>query len=166
MSIDENRVETESTVHDQKLITLTRGPVGIAGLVVAAGIIGFLNGSLGIAVGGVVLAIGLVTPAPLAFGVGVAGLLVSTDSSLVPLTIGGIALASVFVDQAMTSPTDSNLLAAIGLIGVILAGVTGALLTVWPIPIVAVTITLGVAGSVYLIHRYERVTLGLVSDIQ
>lgn len=166
MSSDENRTETEKTANNQKLITLTRGPVGIAGLVVTAGIIGYLNGSLGIAVGGAVLAIGLVTPAPLAFGVGVAGLLVSSEPSLVPLIIGGIALAGVFVDQAMTSPTDTDLLAAIGLIGGVLAGVTAALLTVWSVPIVAVTVTLGVAGSVYLIHRYEQVTLGLVSDTQ
>jgi len=41
---------------------------------------------------------------------------------------------------------------------------TYSLLAVWSLPAVTVGLVLSVALIMYAIHRYERVTLGLVSD--
>jgi len=53
--------------------------------------------------------------------------------------------------------------AAAGISLMIGAG-TYSLLAVWSLPAVTVGLVLSVALIMYAIHRYERVTLGLVSD--
>jgi len=53
--------------------------------------------------------------------------------------------------------------AAAGISLMIGAG-TYSLLAVWSLPAVTVGLVLSVALIMYAIHRYERTTLGLVSD--
>jgi len=60
-------------------------------MVIAAGVIAVLNGAVGLAVGGAVVALGLITAAPVAFGAGVAGLLISPEIDPVLHTIGALA---------------------------------------------------------------------------
>jgi len=83
--------------HPERVVglTLTRRPVRIAGMVIAAGVIAVLNGAVGLAVGGAVVALGLITAAPVAFGGGVAGLLISPEIDPVLHTIGALALLAV-----------------------------------------------------------------------
>lgn len=147
-------------------LVLRRGRVGIIGLGVTAGLIGLVDGLSGMLVGAVVLGIGLVTPAPVAFGIGVAGLLMSSGLSPVVTALSGVALFSVLLDHDDAPLGDSQFLirVVIAASGLLLG--TGLLLSVWSLQAVTVAVSCVVAFCVYLIHRYERVTLGLVPDQQ
>ena len=145
-------------------LTLTRRPVRIAGMVIAAGVIAVLNGAVGLAVGGAVVALGLITAAPVAFGAGVAGLLISPEIDPVLHTIGALALLAVLVDPAVGTPTGRRALVAAAGISLMIGAGTYSLLAVWSLPAFTVGLVLSVALIMYAIHRYERVTLGLVSD--
>jgi len=134
-------------------------------MVIAAGVIAVLNGAVGLAVGGAVVALGLITAAPVAFGgAGVAGLLISPEIDPVLHTIGALALLAVLVDPAVGTPTGRRALVAAAGISLMIGAGTYSLLAVWSLPAVTVGLVLSVALIMYAIHRYERVTLGLVSD--
>jgi len=134
-------------------------------MVIAAGVIAVLNGAVGLAVGGAVVALGLITAAPVAFGAGVAGLFDQPrDRSRLAHDRGACLLLAVLVDPAVGTPTGRRALVAAAGISLMIGAGTYSLLAVWSLPAVTVGLVLSVALIMYAIHRYERVTLGLVSD--
>lgn len=166
MAADETPAVTDASESERLVtgLTPTRRPVRIAGLVIAAAVIALLNGAVGLAIGGAVIAVGLVTAAPVAFGAGVAGLLISPEIDPVLHAVGALALLAVLVDPAVGAPTGRRVLVATVGVSVVIGAGTYSLLTVWSLPAVTVGLALSVALIMYAIHRYERVTLGLVSD--
>jgi len=165
MSTDETQLDAESPRSEGVVgRPLTRRPVRIVGVVIAAGVIAVLNGTIGLAIGGVVVAVGLVTAPPVAFGAGVAGLLISPEIDPVLHTVGALGLLAVLVDPAVGTPTGRRTLMATAGVGLVIGAGTYSVLALWSLPAVTVGLVLSVALIMYAIHRYERVTLGLVSD--
>jgi len=164
MSTDETQLDAESPRSEGVVgRPLTRRPVRIVGVVIAAGVIAVLNGTIGLAIGGVVVAVGLVTAPPVAFGAGVAGLLISPEIDPVLHCRGPWTPRSPRRSRCGNPDWSSNAdgdgrrrsrdwgrhIQRVGSL------VTAA---------VTVGLVLSVALIMYAIHRYERVTLGLVSD--
>lgn len=166
MTADESPPATGSLESKRRVTgrTPSRRPVRIAGLVIVAAVIALLNGVVGLAIGSIVITVGLVTAAPVAFGAGVAGLLISPGIDPILHAVGTLALLAVLVDPAMGAPTGRRVLVAAVGVSVVIGAGTYTLLTLWSLPAVTVGLALSVALIMYAIHRYERVTLGLVSD--
>lgn len=145
------------------LLRIRRHAVGIGGLAVAAAVMAIVGGLRGAIVGGLTFGVGLVVPAPMAFGVGVAGLLAIDEVSLPAAALAGVGLVAVFIDQ-IGETTTRNLLITVAIIGVILSSATAWGLSEWSLQAVVLGVAGSIAGGIYVIHRYERVTLGLVSQ--
>jgi len=89
--------------------------------------------------------------------------LISPEIDPVLHTIGALALLAVLVDPRWEPDRSSNADGG-SRIGLMIGAGTYSLLAVWSLPAVTVGLVLSVALIMYAIHRYERVTLGLVSD--
>lgn len=144
-------------------VRLRRQAIGVGGLAVAAVVMAITGGLRGAVVAGLIFSVGLVVPAPIAFGVGVAGLLAIDGVSVATAVVAGAGLGAVFVDQN-GGTASRNHLTSVAIVGVILSSVTVWLLSQWSLQAVVFGVSACIAGGVYVIHRYERVTLGLVSQ--
>lgn len=142
---------------------MRRHAVGIGGLAVAAAVMAIAGGLRGAVGGGLIFSVGLVVPAPIAFGVGVAGLLAIDGVSLPAAALAGVGLGAVFVDQ-IGEPTSRSLLTTVVIVGISLSSVTAGLLSEWSLQAVVLGVSGSIVGGIYVIHRYERVTLGLASQ--
>lgn len=164
MSTPERDQQTD--VRSWRQVQVQRGPIGIGGVVIAAGICAVVGGLRGVLIGVGVLIGGIVTPAPIGFGLGLAGVL--TVAGPAPLLEGaaGIVLTAVFIDEATTYPAvpAQRVLIGTAVAGTALTGTTLVLLRSWSLGLVAVMLLTLTGGGVYVIHRYERVSLGLESE--
>ncbi|OYR53877.1 hypothetical protein DJ73_06125 [Halorubrum sp. Ea1] len=141
-----------------------RRPVRLVGLALVVAALALLAGWTGLLIGLGVVGIGVVAPAPVAFGVGGASLLVGSAGDPFVYALGTVGLMAVLVDPAVGAPTGRRVLAATAGGGIVIATVTYGLLTVWSLPAVTVVVSGTVVLMMYALHRYERVMLGLVSD--
>ena len=161
---DQPQADSTDTLSRLGVSTLLRRPVRLAGLVIVTVALALLAGWTGLGIGLGVLIIGMSTPAPAAFGVGAASLLVGTTESPLVYVLGAVGLFAVLVDPAVDAPAGRRVIAATAGAGVVIgAGVYG-LLTVWSLPAVTAVVAGTVGLIMYALHRYERVMLGLVSD--
>lgn len=145
---------------------IRRGPIGATGVVIAAGSCVLFAGQPGVVAGVGVLVGGLLLPAPVAFGVALAGvLLLAEPASLVGVGVGA-TLMSIFVDVAITYPQPVRRHILIGMLtaGLILGAVTATTVGSWPLGQVSGVVGVTIGGSIYVFHRLTRVKLGLETE--
>lgn len=139
---------------------------GAVGLLVAAAALALGGGPVGLAVGSVLVLVGLAASATATFALGQAALL-AVRPGLLPLVVAEAGLFLVLLaSMARTGATTSDRSAGpIVVLAAVLFAVLGT--TAWigaaRLGIVPATVGLVVAAALasYLLHRYERVVLGL-----
>lgn len=145
---------------------IVRGPIGIAGVLVAAGSCLVVGGVVGVGTGIAVLVGGLVAPSVVAFGLGLAGVLTIAETAPLAGTVAAVAIGSVFIDEVMTytQSAQQRILVRAGVVGVLLS--VGTLLLISQLSLGEATgaVIVGIGSTLYLIHRYTRVTLGLEQE--
>lgn len=161
---DRSQAETRTPITQVAVSTRRRRPVRLVGLGLVTAALTLLAGWTGLLLGVGVVVIGVLAPAPVAFGVGAASLVVGTTGHPLSYALGAVGLLAVLVDPAVGAPTGRRVLAATAGGGIVIGSATYGLLTVWSLPVVTVTVAGTVALMMYALHRYERVLLGLVSD--
>lgn len=147
-------------------VAVTRRPRDAGIAITVAGVALFIDGGFGGAVvaGGFAIA-WLLLPAPIAFGIGQAGLVIGLggDPLTMPVAHGGLfaALATALLDgdQPLSWPP----LAVFGIAAVVLVAL--AVLLAEAIS-AAVIVALLVAGTLYGLHRYTLLTLGHLEATQ
>ncbi|WP_435100205.1 hypothetical protein [Halorubrum sp. N11] len=162
--IADDHPQSPQTTTQQQWRSRLRRAVRLAGLVLVVAALTLLAGWTGLLIGLGVVGIGVVAPAPVAFGVGGASLLVGSTGDPLVYALGVVGLMAVLVDPAVGAPTGRRVLAVTAAGGIVIAAVTFGLLTVWSLPVVTAVVSGTVALIMYALHRYERVMLGLVSD--
>lgn len=140
------------------------GPIGIGCLLLVGLLLAVTNGAAGLVVGSLVVAIALVATPVVAFSLAIAGLLLVEPNAPLIHGIGALAAVGILAADVVTYPTGWRTLAVSVAAGVVLGGITMGLLVGWSVLYAAAGVSLCVAVTVYVIHRYEQVTLGLVSD--
>lgn len=162
--IADDHLKPPQTMTHQVWHSRLRRPVRLVGLVLVVVALTLLAGWTGFLIGLGVVGIGVMAPAPVAFGVGGASLLVGSAGDPFSYALGAVGLMAVLVDPAVGAPTGRRVLAATVGGGIVIAAITYGLLTVWSLPAVTVVVSGTVVLIMYALHRYERVMLGLVSD--
>lgn len=161
---DHNQPDTPTAMTQSAWTHRLQRPVRLGGLLLITVALTLLAGWTGLVIGIIVIGVGVVAPAPVAFGVGGASLLSGTAGDPLSYALGALGLMAVLVDPAVGAPTGRRVLAATAGVGVVGGASTYALLTVWSLPAVTIAVSVSVALMMYALHRYERVTLGLVAD--
>lgn len=161
---DQSQSQIPQTMTEQVWGSRFRRPVRLAGLVLVASALTLFAGWTGLLIGLGVIGIGVVAPAPVAFGVGGASLLIGSAGDPLVYALGTVGLMAVLVDPAVGAPTGRRVLAATAGGGIVIAAITYGLLTVWSLLAVTVIVSGIVVLMMYALHRYERVMLGLVPD--
>lgn len=139
---------------------LSPTPLGAVGLLAAAAALA-ATGPAGLAAGAAVLVVGLVVPAAAAFALGQAALLAAVPAPT-PLELAAVegALFVVLLGPAAGEEPAPVLAGAVLLFAGLGAATWFAVGRVGLLP-AAAGLVVGVGLAAYLVHRYERVVLGL-----
>lgn len=135
--------------------------LGVVGLLATATAFAIVGGPIGLGIGAGLLVVGLVAPAPVTFALGQAGLLVAVPApSLVRVAVVESVLFLVLLGPATRDEPVRLVGLAVPLFGLLGLGTWLGVARVGPL-VTAVTLVVGVGLLGYVVHRYERVVLGL-----
>lgn len=140
-----------------------RGLLGLAGLAIAAGACVIGSGLVGAIIGTSILLVGVVAPTSIAFGTGVAGLIATTGNAPTVGALGAVGLFAIFIEDATDTPPPSRILVPLLIVSAVLVASSLFLRTIWPLVVVLGVLAGTIGTTLYLVHRYERVMLGLES---
>lgn len=144
---------------------IRHGIVGSACILLVGGVLAATSGVTGIVLGSVVVITALLATPVFAFSITTVGLLAVGTIDPVVHALGVLAAIGVLASGTVEYPTGWETLTMSVAVGIVLTGLTGALLIEGSVLAATVGVSLSVTGIVYVLHRYEQVTLGLVSEV-